>query len=89
MPEVEELAVGTHGGESSLRHADGVIGQHELAVAVKGLWLRARARARAVNRERLRERKRMGGSREGGRVEEIRFSWMGRIDKVTLVTSDR
>lgn len=50
VPEVEELAVGTHGGESSLRHADGVISQHELAVAVKGLWLRARARA--VNRER-------------------------------------
>lgn len=49
----------------------------------------ASASASGESRERLRERKRMGGSREGGRVEEIRFSWMGRIDKVTLVTSDR
>lgn len=50
----------------------------------------ASASASGESRERLRERKRMGGSRVGGgRVEEIRFSWMGRIDKVTLVTSDR
>ena len=49
----------------------------------------ARASARGASRERLRERKRMGGSREGGRVEEIRFSWMGRRDKVSLVNSGR